>query len=430
MRKDSTRTARRGSRRTFLKSAGGLAAGIALAGCMGGPDGGDDTLTVGASAALTGSYSQEGTWTERGYQVWVHTLNESGGFLGSSDETGLLGQEVELITYDDESDPSRAVNLYQRLIEEDDVDLLIGPYSSAVSSAVIPVIEGAQMASIFPMMSDTSVLLERDVNFITQGIAPANTYLVGAIDIAAANGAETAAIAYEDTAFPTNAIEGHVPYIEEQGIEVIHQESYPTETEDYTPMLNPAQGEEPDIVLGGGYTPDAIGLTRASQSLDLSAGIFSWMVGGMLPAFYDAVDDAALGMTGDMFWSESFQLPYSDELVDTAIETLDNVNDGNFQYHLAGGFAGGLVLERAIKNVGEIDQEAIAEELHAIDTRESDFGIPFGNGHYAVDDNGVQIAQVPSLGQWQEQDDGGLGEEVVYPEEARTADPIYPHPGW
>lgn len=418
-----------GTRRQFLKTTVGGATGFALAGCIGG-SGGDGTLTVGASAALTGSYSQEGTWTEMGYQLWVHTLNESGGLLESEDDSGLLGREVELITYDDESDPSRSVNLYQRLINDDEVDILIGPYGSAVSSAVIPVIEDAQMASIFPMMSDTSVLLERDVNYITQGIAPANTYLRGAVDIASANDAETAVVVYEDTAFPTNAVEGHVPYIEDQGIEVIHQESYPTETEDYTPMLNPVEDEDPDLVLGGGYTPDAIGLTRAAQSLNLSSGLYSWMVGGMLPAFYDAVNEAALGVTGDMFWSESFQLPFSDDVTEQAVDYFDDVNDGNFQYHLAGGFAGGLVMERAIKNVGEIDQDAIAEELHAIDTQDSDFGIPFGNGHYAVDENGVQVAQVPSLGQWQEQDDGSLAEEVVYPEESATAEPIYPHPGW
>jgi len=419
------------NRRTFLKSAGAVTAGAALAGCVGGGDGGDDgTITLGASAALTGQYSQEGTWMERGYELWVDTINEQGGILEGGDDAGILGgREIELTVLDDESDPSRGVDLYRRLIEEEGVDLLMGPYSSAVSSAVIPVIEEAQMATVFPMMSDTSVLLEQDINYISQAIAPANTYLIGAVDIAVENGAETAAITYEDTAFPTDTIEGHLPYMEEQGLEIVHREPYPTDTDDYTPMLNPISDEDVDLVLGGGYTPDAIGLTRAAKSLDLSPGLFSWMVGGTVPAYAEAVSGDALGMTGDLFWAPFFETPHADEVVDLAVDYFDDIDDGSFQYHLVGGFSGGLVLERALKNVGELDQDALAEELRAIDSRDSDFGMPAANGEYAVDDNGVQVAQAPSLGQWQEGDDG-LQLEAVWPENYKTADAIYPHPGW
>ena len=413
------------SRRALLGT--GAAVGIAsVAGCAGSSGGGgDDVITVGASSSTTGATSEEGLTMKQGYELWVEMINESGGIL-EDDADGLLGREVELVHYDDQSDPQRGVNLYQRLINEDNVDLLLGPYGSTVSSATIPIIEDAGYASIMPMMSDTTVLEERDVQYVTQAIAPANTYVRSAIDIGVENGAETIAVVYEDAAFPTSVAEGHVPYAEEQGLEVVFQEAYPNDINDYTSVLNAVQDEDPDIVMGGGYTEDAIGLTQAAESVGLSPGIFAWVVGGMAPAFAESVGDAAIGVTGDLFWAPFFELPYNQAFLDGFMDLFSDEYDdpSEMDYHSAGGFAGCLVMEQAVRNVGEINQDAIAEELHSIE-----MDIPFANGRYEVNDQGIQVGQTPSLGQWQAGDDGPT-QEAVRPAEYATEDPIYPHPGW
>lgn len=93
-------------------------------------------------------------------------------------------------------------------------------------------------------------------------------------------------------------------------------------------------------------------------------------------------------------------------------------------YHSPGGYAGMMVMGEAIRSVGELDQAAIAEQLH-----ELELDIPFANGVYQVNDQGIQTGQAPSLGQWQEAEDG-LEREAVWPDQYATADPIYPHPGW
>lgn len=413
------------SRRKFIGTgaAVGLASAAGCAGDIGG--GGDDVITVGASSSTTGATAQEGVTMKEGYELWVHMINESGGLL-EDDADGLLGREVELIHYDDQSDPQRGVNLYQRLINEDNVDLLLGPYGSTVSSATIPIIESAGYACVMPMMSDTTVLEEREVKYITQAIAPANTYVRSAIDIGVENGAETIAIVHEDAAFPTSVASGHIPYAEEQGLEVVHEEAYPTDINDYTSVLNSVQDKDPDIVMGGGYTEDAIGLTQAAESVDLSPGIFAWVVGGMAPAFADAVGNAAIGVTGDLFWAPFFELPYNQEFLDGFMDLFSDEYDNPSQmdYHSAGGFAGCMVMEQAVRNVGEIDQDAIAEELHSLQ-----MDIPFANGRYEVNERGIQVGQTPSLGQWQEGENGPT-QEAVRPAEYATAEPIYPHPGW
>ncbi len=420
------------NRRTAVKTLGMAAAGATLAGCLGGDtDDDDDTIQVGASMALTGALAQEGEWQERGYELWVETINEHGGLIGDDNEPGLLGNEVELVVYDDESDPQRSVDLYTRLIEEDQVDILMGPYGSSISGAVLPRIEQAEMACLMPFSSGVTVFREQDLEYSFQAVAPAETYFHGAVEIAVENGAETAALIYEDTAFPTDVSRGTAEYAEEQGLEIVAEEPYAEETQDFTSTLSSFESEEVDAVLGGSFTPDAIALTRSAESVNLEPGIFSWMVGGTLPAFEEAVGDSVHGMTGDLFFDPNQDSEFMDDFVDLAIEMYDDVDDPfDIQSHAAGGFAGGLLFERAIKEVGELDQAAIAEELQTFDTRESDFVLPFGNGEYAVDENGLQVAHRPSLGQWQEQDDGEMGLETVWPEAVQTAEPIYPHPGW
>jgi branched-chain amino acid transport system substrate-binding protein len=304
----------------------------------------------------------------------------------------------------------------------------MGPYSSAVSTSVIPIIEQNQKACVMPMMSDTSVLAERDVSYVTQSIAPASTYVKGAIEIGAANDAESIAVVYEDSAFPTSAAEGHIPYAEEQGLEVVHQEAYPKDINDYTPIMNKVQSAGADVVIGGGYTPDAVGLTKAAQSLGYSPGIFGFLVGAQVPGYYESVGSAGHGVTGDLFWAPWFEVPHNDAFVEGFMnahgEKYDSEDD--VDYHSPGGYAGMMVMGEAIRQVGELDQDAIAEQLHQIEP-----GIPFANGVYKVNDQGIQTGQAPSLGQWQEADEGDeLTREAVWPDQYATADPVYPHPGW
>lgn len=422
------------NRRRFLAGTVGTAGLSLLSGCAGsigggGSGGSSGPLKVGASAALSGKYSAEGEATKKGYELWAKQINEHGGILKDDDEPGLLGREVELTVLDDQSDPSRAVNLYKQLINQENVDLLMGPYSSAVTNSVIPIIEQNEMACVSSMGSDTSVYTERDVSYVVQAIAPSSTYVQGAIDLAAENGAETFAAVYEDTAFPTSVVEGHIPYAEEKGLEVVHTESYPKDINDYTPVMNKVQSEDPDIVIGGGYTPDAIGLTQAAESVGFSTGIFSWVVGGMAPSFHESVGSSAQAISGDHWWTPNLNVPHIDafkqgieEFYPDDYETLE----GNVDYHFPGGYGSILVLEQAVRNVGELDQTAIAEELHQLE-----MGVPWGNGRFKVNERGVQVAHRPALGQWQETEGGdGLGREAVYPEDTATADPVYPHPGW
>src|SRR2546423_8708595 len=104
-----------------LAVAAALAAGGALPATAQGP------IRIGASLSLTGTYAKLGKNQHEGYQLCEKELNAKG---------GLLGRKVQFVVYDDQSMPATGVRLYEKLITEDKVDAVMGPYSSPITEAV------------------------------------------------------------------------------------------------------------------------------------------------------------------------------------------------------------------------------------------------------------------------------------------------------
>ncbi|MFB6153037.1 MAG: ABC transporter substrate-binding protein, partial [Halodesulfurarchaeum sp.] len=136
------------SRRDLLKGVGAASVGGAtgLAGCTGGGGGGggDDTILFGATVSLTGSLSTNGKLTQQGYQLWKRHMNEQQGGIKVGDTT----KKIDLKLYDDQSSKSTARSQYQKLVSEDNVDLLLGPYSSGMTRAVGPIAEDNEIPMI------------------------------------------------------------------------------------------------------------------------------------------------------------------------------------------------------------------------------------------------------------------------------------------
>ena len=89
-------------------------------------------IRIGASLSLTGTYTALGQTRHRGYQLCVKHMNDRG---------GVLGRKLELVIYDDRSDPATAARLYEQLIAQDGVGLVLGPITSPVTDAVASVTE-------------------------------------------------------------------------------------------------------------------------------------------------------------------------------------------------------------------------------------------------------------------------------------------------
>src|SRR5262252_11230007 len=120
---------------------------------------------------------------------------------------GVLGRKLQFVVYDDQSMPATAVRLYEKLITEDKVDGIMGPYSSPVTEAAANVTEKYKKVMVSPLAATTSIF-RKGRKYIFMVISPAEVYLEGLIDIAAKRGLKTVAIVNEDTLFPKTAAVG------------------------------------------------------------------------------------------------------------------------------------------------------------------------------------------------------------------------------
>ena len=384
-------------------TAAALIAALAAAPLSAGAQG-PGPIKIGASMSLTGTYAKPGSYQKEGYDICADELNAKG---------GLLGRKVEFVLYDDQSMPATAVKLYEKLITEDKVDAVMGPYSSAVSEAVANVTEKYKKVMVAPLAATTSIF-KKGRKYIFMIVSPAEGYLEGLVDMAAKRGLKTIAVVNEDTLFPKASAAGVVEQAKKRGMQVVLQEAYPKGNTDFSALLVKIKAANPDVVAAGTYFDDAVALTRQMKELNVNPKMFGLTVGGDLPEFYDLLKQNADYVYGSTQWDEA--LPYPGQKEFLAAYTKRFKHEPS--YHAAAGYAGCLVYAEAVKRAGSLDSDKIRDELLKLKMRTA-----FGD--YAVDADGFQLAHKMVMLQWQ---DGKRM--IVWPDDLANAKARFPTPPW
>jgi branched-chain amino acid transport system substrate-binding protein len=362
-------------------------------------------IKIGASMSVTGTYAKPGTYQKQGYDVCIDELNAKG---------GILGRKVELVIYDDQSTPATAVRLYEKLITEDKVDAVMGPYSSAVSEAVANVTEKYKKVMVAPLAATTSIF-KKGRRYIFMVITPAENYLDGLIDMAAKRGLKTVAIIHEDTLFPKASAAGTVEAAKKKGMQVVLQEAYPKGNTDFSALLVKIKAANPDVIAAGTYFDDAVAITRQMKELNVNPKMFGLTVGGDLPEFYDLLKQNADYVYGSTQWDESLPYPGQKEFL-AAYKAKFKGQEPS--YHTAAGYAGCLIYAEAVKKAGTLDADKVRDQLLKME-------IKTAFGDYKVEPDGFQIAHKMVMLQWQ---DGKRI--VVWPDDLANGKMRYPTPEW
>ena len=154
-----------------------------------GPSLAQQSIRIGTSIAITGRDKVQGGYVREGYLLCQKHVNEKG---------GVLGRSIEFLIRDDGSDPKTAVGLYEKLIAEDKVDAVMGPYGSASTNAVADVTEKYRKLLIAPAAGTTSIW-EKGRRYLVMVLSPLEGATEGTIDLAARNGLKTMALINVDT---------------------------------------------------------------------------------------------------------------------------------------------------------------------------------------------------------------------------------------
>ncbi len=209
-------------------------------------------IRIGASVSQTGTYAALGQNQLRGYQLCVKHTNE---------KAGVLGRGLELIAEDDRSEPATAARIYEKLITQNKVEAVLGPYSSPITEAVADVTEKHRMAMVAPAAATTAIF-RKGRKFIFMLPSRAEVYLEGLIDMAARRGLKTVALTHEDTLAPKAMAQGTLELAKKRGLSVVLVEAYPKGATDFSAILTKVRAANPDVLAAATYFDDAVALTR------------------------------------------------------------------------------------------------------------------------------------------------------------------------
>src|SRR5215467_9784857 len=361
-------------------------------------------IRIGASLSLTGTYAKLGKNQHEGYQLCEKDLNAKG---------GLLGRKVQFVVYDDQSMPATAVRLYEKLITEDKVDAIMGPYSSPVTEAAVNVTEKYKKVMVAPLAATTSIF-KKGRKYVFMVISPAEVYLEGLIDMAAKRGLKTIAVVNEDTLFSKAAASGAVELAKKKGLQVVFTEAYPKGNTDFSALLTKLKAANAEVLAAATYFDDAVALTRQMKELNVNPKIYCVTVGGDLPEFYDTLKQNAEYIYGATQWEPVLNYPGNQEWHETYKKEFGHEPS----YHSAAGYAGCVIYAEAAKRANNLDADRVREQLLKLETRTI-----FGD--YKVDADGFQVAHKMVTFQWQKEKKA-----TVWPDDLAKAKPLFPNPPW
>ena len=371
-------------------------------------------IYLGAAVSETGRFSREGKDTRQGYLVWLDWVNNEYGGIKVGDKR----YKVEIVMYDDEGDPDTAARLVEKLINQDRVDFLLGPYSSFLTQSASAIAEKYGKIMIEGNGS-AETLFERGFQNLFAVLTPAVDYTRTALQLLADQGAKTVVIAYEDTAFPTSVADGAQRWAAEYGLEVLGVETYPVNVADVSGIMSKFKELEPDIFVGGGHFNDAILFIRAAKELDFNPKAMVITVGPSNPKLIEEVGADAEYVIGPTQWDAS--MSYADDYFGTAAEyaaRYEKMWGEPPTYQAAESTATALALHIAIEQAASLDTDAVRAALRSLDV------VTF-YGPINFDEKGRNAGK--PMGAIQIQDGEIL---VVAPTNAAIADLNYPAPPW
>lgn len=389
--------------RRCLAVAAVLALGALGAGVLA-PVWGQNPIVIGASISQTGRLAVTAGYVHQAYQLWVDDVNARG---------GLLGRPVALKVYDDKSDPGTGAKLYEKLIVDDKVDLVVGPYSTPVSAAASTVAEKYKKVMVTPMAAGDAVF-KRGYRYIVQTLTPSSLYYVGVGYIAAEQGFKTIAFLSEDSEALRAATPPLVELAQKKGLKVVHNEYFPRGSTDLSGALTRIKALGAEVFVCGCYEPESILSVRQAKELDYSPKLLFAGHGAAVPEFYKALGKDAEVVLASDHWDARLKTPGNVEFVDHYKKKFGR--DPN--YNAAGTYGGMQVLEAAVKKAGSLDQDRIRQALGELD-------IDTMFGHYKINETGAQTAKTAVIVQWQ-----GGKKEVVWPANAATGKAMLPAPPW
>ena len=378
----------------------------------------DGTILLGAAVSESGKYSTNGMHTMNGYNLAVEAINARGG-VSVGDKKYML----EIKYYDDESTPARGAELAERLISQDGVQFLLGPYSSGLTKAIAPVTERHGVPMVEANGASRS-LFTNNYRYLFAVLSTSEQYLSSAVDLAAelaqAEGRDpadlTVAFAFENDPFSQDIRAGVTDDANRHGMTIVIDDKLPKELNDMTPILAKVKALKPDVLLVSGHSK---GAATAIRQID-EQGVYVPMLAMTHCDSADVIGKFGAAANHTLCASQwAPTLSYSDDLFGAASEfaqTFEEEFGYAPPYQAAESAAAVQVFADAFERAGSLDPDMVRDALSATEMQTF-------YGNIKFDETGKNIAKPMVLYQIQ---DGQY--RVVAPTRWADATVIHPRP--
>ena len=378
-----------------------------------------DKIVLGAAVSLTGKYSSNGVHTQNGYNMAVERINSMGGV-----KVGGKTYKFDIIYYDDESNSGRAAQLAERLIKQDGVQYMLGPYSSGLTKAIAPVTEENKIPMVEANGASRS-LFTKGYKYLFAVLSPANQYLEVAIDLAVEkNGGKPVkiAMAFEQDAFSQDVRLGIVEAEKRTGSKIIIDDKLPKELNDMAATLAKVKATKPDVLVVSGHSKGALTAIRQiyEMKVDVPMLAMTHCDASKLAKQHGRAAEYALCAAQ---WHK--ELSYKDKYFGNGIEydkDFNQIYGYTPPYQAAESSAALLVWKDAFERAGSTDTEKVRDALAKTDMQTFYGNIKFG-------DAGQNIAKPMVL--FQVRCDGNECENrLVAPTKWASHELVHPIPKW
>jgi branched-chain amino acid transport system substrate-binding protein len=319
-------------------------------------------IKIGFSASLTGGLPSSGKANLLAQQIWQEQINAKG---------GLLGRQVQLVYYDDQSKADTIPGLYAKLIDVDKVDLLMGAATNLIVAAMPEIMQRQKLVMVLVALgsndefkypryfqtaawgSDAKGVIGRAFFEVAKTITPRP---------------KTVAFVGADAEFSNNVLTGARALARQAGFEVVYDRTYPPSTTDYTPIVRAIQAASPDLVFVASYPLDSVGIVRAATEIGLKTQMFGGgMVGLQYATFLQQLTDKLDRVVNYHLYvpAPTMSFPGIEEFLKIyQARAPEQGTDPLGFYQPPFAYAAMQILEQAVNATGSLDDGKLAAYIH------------------------------------------------------------------
>ncbi|MDJ0780867.1 MAG: amino acid ABC transporter substrate-binding protein [Desulfosarcinaceae bacterium] len=359
-------------------------------------------IRIGATVSETGRYAEPSRMIREALQLWVDQTNRKG---------GLLARKIELILYDDKSDPTLARTQYIRLIETDGVELVFSPYSTPLTLAVSEVTEANQKVML-AIAAAAETPWRRGARYLFQLYAPANRQFIGLLDMMAKKHLRTLSVLFDETStFNLDTVDGVKTWAQLYKIDIGLIKGFRDGVKELPDLLAMVAERNAQGLVLSAYPPDAYELLRLMDEARFRPTVLAMPIVPAHPDFQKKVGPIADRVFAPSQWEPDERIPFpgTRQFIDAFTAFTGHLPS----FHAASAYAGCQLLQGAVQRTGTLDHEKLRDYIAALDTVTV-------LGRFKVDPAGLQVGHNSFIIQWQQGK-----KEIVWPQKMQTARPLF-----